>query len=212
MHNLYGAQAKRRVGQVLEQVGLERWRDERVSNYSSGMRQRLAIARSLLHRPQILFLDEPTRSLDPTGTARLHDLLRDLKQREGVTIFLITHDLAEAEKLCSRVGLMHQGRLQVTGTLAELRRELAPRLRYTIRVGNLQSEALATLERAVPAMSIDRSGELSQLHFAAAESDGRLDIVLDCLRLNGATIQGIEASAPAMEEIFAHYTGMKKDV
>lgn len=211
MHRLHGAEAKRRVAEVLEQVGLERWSAERVSNYSSGMRQRLAIARSLLHGPRILFLDEPTRSLDPTGTAKLHELLHDLKQTQGVTIFLITHDLAEAEKLCSRVALMHQGRLRVTGTLVELRQELAPQQRYLIRVAKAQPETLTALGQTVPGLSVETDGEWQQLRFAAAEKDGILDTVLDCLRSNGATIRSIEGSAPTMEEIFAHYTGTERD-
>ncbi|MCZ7669887.1 MAG: ATP-binding cassette domain-containing protein [Chloroflexi bacterium] len=83
---------------VLAAVELTEVADRRFSNFSSGMQQRLAIARSLLHRPSILFLDEPSRSLDPTATLQLHDLVRQLMARQQLTVFLITHDLAEAEK------------------------------------------------------------------------------------------------------------------
>ncbi|MEJ2748263.1 MAG: ABC transporter ATP-binding protein [Anaerolineae bacterium] len=110
MHGLYGRAAAERIDQVLADVDLLDVADRRFGQFSSGMKQRLAVARSLLHRPRILFLDEPSRSLDPTATHRLHTLIRRLMAEQEMTIFLITHDLAEAEALCDRVAFMHRGR------------------------------------------------------------------------------------------------------
>jgi ABC-2 type transport system ATP-binding protein len=105
-------EAEQRVAEVLTAVEMTERAEDQFGHYSTGMRQRLAMARSLLHRPQILFLDEPTRSLDPGAQVRLHQLLQQLAGERGVTIFLITHDLSEAEKLCERVAVMHQGRVR----------------------------------------------------------------------------------------------------
>ena len=112
LHGLYGTAADERIRYLLPIVGLSEAAERRFSEYSSGMKQRLAIARALLHQPRILFLDEPSRSLDPTATFQLQLLIKDL-QAQGVTIFLITHDLAEAEKLCERVAVMDGGEVQV---------------------------------------------------------------------------------------------------
>ena len=112
LYGLYGQAAAQRIDEVLAAVEPTDRADDRFSSFSSGMRQRLAIARALMHRPQPLFLDEPTRSLDPTHTLQLHDLIMQLMDSLGMTVFLITHDLVEAEKRCDRVAVMHRGRIQ----------------------------------------------------------------------------------------------------
>ena len=120
LHGLFGAEAKERVEVVLSAVGLSDVAGKRFSNYSAGMRQRLAIARALLHRPEILFLDEPSRSLDPIATNQLHQLIRGLIGQRGMTVFLITHDLTEAAGLCDQIGILHDGRMQIAGNVTDL--------------------------------------------------------------------------------------------
>ena len=124
LYGLHGAGLRRRCAELLEKVELEsEAAHEQFMNYSSGMRQRLAIARALLHDPPVLFMDEPTRSLDPLTAAHLRGFVREqLVGREGKTILLATHNLAEAEGLCSRVGVLVRGRLRRAGAPAELRR------------------------------------------------------------------------------------------
>ncbi|MFZ0545339.1 MAG: ABC transporter ATP-binding protein, partial [Candidatus Promineifilaceae bacterium] len=145
LYGLHGNAANNRVQNVLEAVDLEEDAERPFSNYSSGMKQRLAIARSLLHMPRILFLDEPSRSLDPVATIRLHNLILDLMARQTMTIFLITHDLLEAEKLCGRVAVMDEGRIRVVGRPSDLRRQLQPRQRYSVWVDSFDE----TAERAI---------------------------------------------------------------
>ena len=84
-------------------------RKEPIGRWSRGMKQKLAVARTLMHRPKLVFLDEPTAGLDPVASAALRDDLEKLAQREGVTIFLTTHNLADAEKLCGQVGVINHG-------------------------------------------------------------------------------------------------------
>ncbi len=123
LYRLHGTTAHRRVDEVLEQVDMSAHANRRFSDYSTGMKQRIALARCLLHRPRILFLDEPSRSLDPSATQRLHDLLRRLIAEHTMTVFLITHDLSEAEKLCNRVAVMSNGRIRMVGEPAEMRKQ-----------------------------------------------------------------------------------------
>jgi ABC-type multidrug transport system ATPase subunit len=111
--------------EALQRVGLADRADDRVRTYSHGMRQRLGIARALVGRPKLLLLDEPTNGLDPRGMREVRDLLRLLVKRDGLTVFLSSHLLAEIELLCNRVGILDQGRLSAEGEVATLVRDLA---------------------------------------------------------------------------------------
>ena len=128
---LYGVDPSR-VDEVLELVGLRDRAKDKVSSFSSGMRQRLMIARALIHRPEVLFLDEPSRGLDPAAAAVVHAAVLELK-RSGTTILLTTHYMEEAEKLCDRLGFMVRGRVVAVGTPLELRlRHAQPRMRVLL--------------------------------------------------------------------------------
>jgi ABC-2 type transport system ATP-binding protein len=116
-----------RIRTLLEPLGLWERRGEPVGRWSRGMKQKLAMARALLHRPGLLFLDEPTAGLDPVAAATLRDELGTLVSREGVTVFLTTHNLAEAEKLCGRVAVIKQGRVRAIGHPDELKSQTATR-------------------------------------------------------------------------------------
>jgi ABC-2 type transport system ATP-binding protein len=123
------AERRARIQELLTHMGLWERRDELAGNWSRGMKQKLAVARALLHRPQLVFLDEPTSGLDPVAAAALRDDLATLAEREGVTVFLTTHNLAEAEKLCQQVGVIRQGKLLAIGTMDQLRAQAGgPRL------------------------------------------------------------------------------------
>ncbi|MBG9791686.1 bacitracin ABC transporter ATP-binding protein [Paenibacillus dendritiformis] len=113
-----------RVPEALEQVNLADDRQTIVKNLSKGLKQRVTLARALLHRPKILFLDEPTSALDPGNTRRIHESLKELN-RAGTTIFLSTHDMEEAETLCDRIAFLHQGRISAMDTPLLLRRRYA---------------------------------------------------------------------------------------
>lgn len=110
-----------RIQELLTQVGLWERRTEAVGKWSHGMKQKLAVARALLHRPALIFLDEPTAGLDPVAAAALREDLAALAAREGVTVFLTTHNLTEAEKLCTRVAVIRKGKLLAVGHPDELR-------------------------------------------------------------------------------------------
>jgi ABC-2 type transport system ATP-binding protein len=113
------------IAEVLDRVGLHGRGDDKVRTYSHGMRQRLGIARALVGRPQLLLLDEPTNGLDPRGMREVRELLRMLVKRDGLTVFISSHLLAEIELLCNRVGILDQGCLTAEGEVATLVRDLA---------------------------------------------------------------------------------------
>jgi ABC-2 type transport system ATP-binding protein len=111
------------------------------------MKQRLALSRALLHQPELLFLDEPTAGLDPVAARSVNDLVENLARREGCTVFLCTHNLTEAQKMCDRVAVMEHGRLVAIGTPAELTRQYVKRLDVDLEVEPGQMElALQTLQ------------------------------------------------------------------
>jgi len=209
MYGLFGQRSRDRIRTVLQDVDLLDRAEQEFSNLSSGMRQRLAIARALLHEPQILFLDEPTRSLDPIATQRMHNLIMRLMRQKEMTVFLITHDLAEAEKMCQRVALMHRAQIRKIGRPEELRRHLNPKREYMVTCNLPEAIKLKELQDQVPSLKYEpaESGRLhGELRFQASENDGGLTAVMDLLRQQGVQIRAIEGAPPTLEEVFAHYT------
>jgi ABC-2 type transport system ATP-binding protein len=137
-----------RVNSLLTEFELADRADEKVGGYSKGMKQRLALARALLHRPEVLFLDEPTAALDPVAARHVNTLVESLARREGCTVFLCTHNLVEAQKLCDRVAVMQHGRLRALGTPSQLTHQYVRRLDVDLEVDPLQIDlTLATLQQ-----------------------------------------------------------------
>ncbi|MFC1460893.1 ABC transporter ATP-binding protein [Verrucomicrobiota bacterium] len=130
LDNLFGNRLKKRISDMLGLVGLGDAGDKRVSNYSTGMRQRLAIARGLLADPDVLLLDEPTKSVDPVAADELRSLIKDIHSTGKKTLIIATHNIAEAEALCDKVLILKKGRIiadkdmeQMQGALAKFYRE-----------------------------------------------------------------------------------------
>jgi ABC-2 type transport system ATP-binding protein len=143
--DLYGVpapQAAGRVAELLATFDLSDRAEEKVGGYSKGMKQRLALARALLHAPEILFLDEPTSGLDPVAARQVHRLITRLSREQGRTVFMCSHNLAEAQALCDRVGVMENGRLLAIGTPAELMQQMQKALRLELEVAENDREAV----------------------------------------------------------------------
>jgi ABC-2 type transport system ATP-binding protein len=121
VYHMSSADRRARIKELLTHIDLWDRRKDQVGNWSRGMKQKLAVARALLHHPPLIFLDEPTAGFDPVAAATLHNDLASLVAHEGVTVFLNTHNLTEAEKLCAQVGVIRQGRLLTVGNPDELR-------------------------------------------------------------------------------------------
>lgn len=160
---LYGIREER-AGEVLEQVGLYRDRKKPVRKLSKGMKNRLALARAVLHRPEFLFLDEPTAGLDPATTRQIHGLIGQL-QKEGATVFLTTHNMTEAEKLCKHVALLHEGVIVEYGEPQEINRRYNHMNKLKIRLyGGVSLELPNTKEAAVEVCGYLQSGQIETIH------------------------------------------------
>lgn len=125
----------KRIQELLDYFDLSEHAHQRVGTYSRGMRQRLAIARALLHHPELLFLDEPTSNLDPEIARQVQDLILQVKREEGCSVVICTHRLYEAEQVCDHAAIMHEGKLLAEGSLQELREAagLAKRVRFAFQ-------------------------------------------------------------------------------
>ncbi len=114
-----------RVDKVLQILNFMEWKNQKVKTFSKGMRQRIGIAQSILHEPKVLFLDEPTSGLDPQGTRELQNILLKLNKEFGTTIFMNTHMLSEATKICTDIGIISRGKLLLTDSIADLKRHFS---------------------------------------------------------------------------------------
>jgi ABC-2 type transport system ATP-binding protein len=159
LYDVPAAEVRARCERLLETFGLADRGDERVGGYSKGMRQRLALARALLHEPELVFLDEPTAGLDPAATRLLHDLIRRWSRDEGRTVVLCTHNLDEAQALCDRVAVLARGRLLASGTPTELAARVGEReLRVEVRPDR-RDEAARVASAALPGVRVRAEGD-----------------------------------------------------
>ncbi len=144
LYNVPRGQLRSRCRTLLEKMELTAKADQQFMEYSTGTKQRLAIARALLHDPPIIFMDEPTRSLDPSAAKNLREFISEtLNGAEGKTILLATHNLAEAEALCDRLAILHLSKVRRLGTLGEVRSSGSTRERYEIALAGLGPERVA---------------------------------------------------------------------
>lgn len=139
---------KKEIMNVLKKVGLEDSKDKAVSKLSKGMKQRLLFARAIIHKPKLLFLDEPTSSLDPTTTLLIHNIIRDLK-KENTTVFLTTHNMHEAHKLCDNIVLLNKGKIVERGNPDEICLKYQSAMEVTITFEDGRTEKMPLTENNV---------------------------------------------------------------
>jgi ABC-2 type transport system ATP-binding protein len=201
---LYGvprAEVTTRIGRLLEVFELADRADDRVNDYSTGMKQRLALTRALLHQPDVLFLDEPTAGLDPIAARRVHAMITHLSHEERRTVLLCTHNLVEAQRLCDRVAVLDHGRLVALGTPAELARELGWDLRLEIEVApNGLSGALKILE-AAPGVATKVVQDNGLITVSATDRGVIPELVAD-LVANSIRIYRLSPQEPSLEDIY----------
>jgi len=202
----YGvSDVKEKQSRIHELLGFfELWerRNDRVGTFSKGMKQKLAIARSLVHKPPILFLDEPTSGLDPEVSSKIRDLMKKLSHREKQTILLCTHRLEDAEKLCSRVLIVNQGKSVVIGSPDELRDRIAgqPVLRVELKEINQEIiDAVGGLKQ-VEEVSVDRSK--LQLLVAVDDAETATPDVIGSIVYAGGRVLSANLLRPSLEEAY----------
>ena len=195
----------RTVAEMLDLIGLSEKRRALVSELSGGQRQRLSLACALIHRPEVLFLDEPTTGLDPQARHRVWELVEDFK-RGGGTVLLTTHFMTEAERLADRVMVVDKGKVLAEGTPAELVASLGAESIVAIELGGADPAELAT---AVAALADVTSAEAREgrLRVGARGFERALPAVLELLAARGATVIDLGVHRPTLEDVFLSLTG-----
>jgi ABC-2 type transport system ATP-binding protein len=192
------AARRARVEELLTHLDLWDRRGEIVAGWSRGMKQKLAIARALLHRPELVFLDEPTAGLDPIAAVALREQLSRLAASEGVTVFLTTHNLAEAERLCALVGVVRNGRLLAVAPPTQLGATGgAPRVQIT---GSGLTEAMLVMLRALPGVVAARAD--GRCLIVDLQSSADVPAAVAALVSAGFQVEAVRNSAGSLEDAF----------
>ncbi|MEK6975337.1 MAG: ABC transporter ATP-binding protein [Candidatus Thermoplasmatota archaeon] len=197
VHGLAKPDREARVKELLDAMGLWERRDDNVGSWSRGMKQRLAISRALLHRPQILFLDEPTAGFDPLAAAKLRTDIRDLVRESGTTVFLTTHNLHEAEEMCDEVAVLRSGSIVAQGRPDSLRSNVVPTLQ--VRGSGFTAPLLQKLRRRKEVAALDqRNGSLEiRLNGEAPAAP-----LVDLLVRGGASVEEVVRPRASLEDSF----------
>ena len=200
LHGLRAAVATQRARALLKTFDLDTRRDEGVGGFSKGMRQKLAIARALVHEPELVFLDEPTSGLDPDAARTVRDLVRQLRA-DGRTVFLTTHNLAEADELCDVIGIF-QTRLLAHGSPAALRKQL-----FGARTRVRLAGDCAAWRDGVAALPFVREvvARGADLEVVTVDPDTHNPALVRHLALAGAEVRWVEPQNASLEEAYLHF-------
>ena len=188
-----------RVAEILSFFELETRAGDKVETYSKGMKQRLALARALLHQPPLLFLDEPTSGLDPEAAQQVNDLIESLGHK-GQTIILCTHNLTEAERLCDRVAVMNTGRVLALGSLTGLSRQLWPATWLDIKF--LEAPSGTQLEKAKNFPAVKQAEASVDSLSVRLESKESIPAFVRHLAESGLSILSVNPRAHSLEDIY----------
>lgn len=197
----YGvSNAEQRVNDMLRLFNLTDRANDRAGGFSKGMKQRLALARALVHEPQILFLDEPTAALDPEAARNVMTLIETLSRESGRTIFLATHNLDEAQRLCTRVAVLSQGKLLALGTTAELGRQLwqALWLDFDLRAP-LTIDQTAAFKATGGVGDLQADGDKLS---AQVSDEAHIPVVISALAAVGGQIMRVNPREHSLEDIY----------
>ena len=198
---------QQRAEELLKSVGLEEWKDKAAGTYSGGMRRRLEIARGLIHRPRVFFLDEPTTGLDPQSRRVIWELLERLRGQGNLTILICTHYMDEADRLCDRLAIIDHGKIVALGTPRELKESIA--VQEILNVEFMQ-EVGDELLKALKAMPNIREAGREEAHTARLILSGDvvpLEDITNMARQHNVKVKSMTLLEPTLEDVFIHYTG-----
>ncbi len=208
-HQMNTAEIKKRVNELLSLVGLEEASEKRARNYSGGMKKRLDLATALVHKPKILFLDEPTTGLDPQSRTAIWSYLEKLNKEEGITIFLTTQYLEEADKLCKRLAIIDIGKIVASGSPFELKREIgADSIRISLE--NCKEDNTKAKDLIKTLTNVNEIIESEECLTVFAKNAGLLiaDIVR-ALDSSDIRIASVTFSSPSLDDVFIKHTGKR---
>ncbi len=199
---------KMRADELLKIVTLYDKKDIKAGTFSGGMKQRLSVAASLIHSPQILFMDEPTTGLDPQSRLALRELTQKLNQN-GITIIYTTHDMEEADKLCQRIGIMDKGKLVAVGTSEQLKSLQGHSHSIQLQISRHDGKLVDELKQLVGAVSASYSGGTLELRVKSLKH-GTVHTLTSFLHRKGVDVGDFCILEPTLEEVFISLT--KKDL
>jgi ABC-2 type transport system ATP-binding protein len=206
LQGLSSERRRQRAGELLARVGLTEAADRRVGGYSGGMKRRLDLALALVHSPRILFLDEPTTGLDPQSRAALWDEVERLAHQEGITVFLTTQYLEEADALADRIGIIDHGRIVAEGTPGQLKAEIgSPTVEVTpadAGVGDRLEELLARFDE------VHRNGRGS-ITVKLPRGEAQLAEIVRLLDQAELRVETLQLHQPSLDDVFLAKTGRK---
>jgi ABC-2 type transport system ATP-binding protein len=205
VQNLRGRALRARVDELLELVGIADAADRIVKTYSGGMRRRLDIALGLVHRPRVLFLDEPTTGLDPEARVAMWSEVSRLAEAESLTILLTTHYLEEADQLADRLAIVSQGKVVVEGTPAELKARLEG---DAVQV-ELENGHVEEAQRVLAGVGARPEQVLNGNTIVARADDGgrAVPAILSALDGAGIGVASVSVSRPSLDDVYLHFTG-----
>jgi len=202
-YNLTEPQEKaKRIRELLEFFDLFERRNDKVATFSKGMKQKLAIARAIVHNPPILFLDEPTAGLDPESAKEVRDLMKMLSRREKHTILLCTHHLEDAERLCSRVMIINRGKSVVVGTPDELRNRIARKPSVQINLKKVDPKIIEAARRVSHVEQVDVDESASSLRIVLDDASEGTPAVVKSIVDAGGLVSGVHVLRPSLEEAY----------
>ena len=199
---------EKRAKELLELFGLYERRKDRVVGFSRGMKRRVTIAAALIHKPKMLFLDEPTTGLDVQSSRMIRNLIKELND-SGVTIFLTTHYIEEADQLCQRVAIINQGRIVVVDNPEKLKAAMEER--HVIEISFSPSQDLNDKLRGLSSVNnVSRLGDKFRLYVDDASEV--IPSLIDFARKNSLKIISINTLKPSLEDAFVRLTGLSPEV
>ena len=206
MHGIAKAEALRRGDELIERVGLTDAANRKVGGYSGGMRRRLDLALALVHGPRVLFLDEPTTGLDVQSRTALWDEVARLSGDEGVTVFLTTQYLEEADSLADRVGIIDTGKIVAEGTPDSLKAEIG---RPTVEAAPLEQDDLERMRETLLRFGSPQRADRG--HAAVRLDEGSIELadVVRALDAEGIAVRDLEIHAPTLDDVFLAKTGRR---
>jgi ABC-2 type transport system ATP-binding protein len=204
IYRLSGAERDERIHKMLEIAGIWERRHQKVSRWSHGMKQKLALVRAMLHRPRLLFLDEPTLGLDVSSAKKIREVIVSLVKDGHCTIFFTSHNLSEVEEVCERVAIIHKGCIIAEGTLSELK------ARGNIRTITFYitgySETLLEKIKSLPSFTSDSQEGSARKIVLRLKEDEPLHPIIQEITASGALIQNIETKTQSLENVFLELT------
>jgi ABC-2 type transport system ATP-binding protein len=203
LHHVPRGEAQTRAKDLLKLVDLENSAERRVKTYSGGMRRRLQLAIGLIHTPKILFLDEPTLGLDIQTRTNMWEYLSRLNKEEGITIFMTTHYLEEADSLCKRIAIIDHGIIKVSGSPSQLKEKLGGDI-LTIELS--EGPDIAEFLKGIPDVSdVTRKGQVYRIKLPKTER--ALPAIVDGVTRKGLQIKEISFTKPTLDQVFLEITG-----